>query len=1105
MLTVFRCKLWLMLFFCFIAFGLNAQESDYDAWNENYKAGLKLKNSNNSKEALQYFEKAYALAKKIFTVEDVELGNIAFQLGEVNAILSNNKEAIKLIKASLKPEANLKDKKDSITNAIRLNALASIYFTNNKRTKAKKAYLKVLNTLNNKVADSNIEDVDLLDSIGGIFFNKKKFTSSIIVQKNELILIIEKEKSKSNMDYANALIEIAPAYRRNGEFGKAIASCKNALLIMESLGETQTKDYAYGLTTLAQVYNNDGKHVEEIALLNRSIVILEKLEIIVDVNYALALYSLGMANMSINNYDETVKLYKKSLEVLAEVYNKKHGYYLHVLNGLGLVYKRIGNYEKALELSLESISQISSDDEDYGTKAMNLAFIYSDLGEYDKALEYYLKAEKNMKAILGEGNSWYGKLLNNIGKFYFQIGETEKALQYFDRAKDNLFLKSDENHKDYGYYLKDISFCHLDLGNYDEAIAMMKDNIEIAKRNSDTNNEGFINRQYNLAFAYNTIGNYEEALPIAKMTSSKIKDILGEEHIDYANMLNVLSTAYLGLGNVEEAIPVIETSNKVQVRQLDKIFKFRSENEKKAFVSLMVKDFENLQSVSINLEENNQKLNQINLDNQLMLKGLLLNNSKDILKKLSTLNDTLVDSKIVTFRYLKTKLAKTLSQANSEREIDIDSLKAVINTKESELVKLYSSKFNDEISLLKDWKRSKTQLNNNEVAIEFSNFRLSRNNKLTDSIMYVAYVYNNKWQYPKMVTLFEENELKSIVFKPPNQLYNSNELYNLLWKPLESYIAKSNIIYYSPSGLLNQISFSAIKNETETLNNQYDLVQLSSTDILAQGITEPTFTSTLFIGGIDYDYTETVDLAIDTTQHAYLQTKKIMQLRGSKSRGESWDELPATLVEIESLQSILQSQGTGFNILKGKQATEVNFKKLSGNSPSILHIATHGFFYENREQKPKHTLGLSTEDQYRLAEDPLLRSGLILAGANYAWKHGSNNEDEDGILTALEISNMDLSNTDIVVLSACETGLGDVDGSEGVYGLQRAFKMAGVDIIVMSLWQVPDEETAEFMNLFYSNWMKSKNVRNAFNNAQRTMQNKYKNEPLKWAAFVMFE
>ncbi len=204
---------------------------------------------------------------------------------------------------------------------------------------------------------------------------------------------------------------------------------------------------------------------------------------------------------------------------------------------------------------------------------------------------------------------------------------------------------------------------------------------------------------------------------------------------------------------------------------------------------------------------------------------------------------------------------------------------------------------------------------------------------------------------------------------------------------------------------------------------------------------------------------------------------------------------------------MLQRQNVRISILTKSDATEASFKSLSGNSPSLIHIATHGFFYENLNMDASLESDLSTEDQYRLAEDPLLRSGLIFAGANYAWKNDVNpiNEDEDGILTAMEISNLDLSNTDLVVLSACETGLGDIDGSEGVYGLQRAFKMAGVERLIMSLWEVPDEETSEFMKIFYNNWLKGSVIRDAFIYTQREMYNKYKTEPNKWAAFVLFE
>ena len=139
-----------------------------------------------------------------------------------------------------------------------------------------------------------------------------------------------------------------------------------------------------------------------------------------------------------------------------------------------------------------------------------------------------------------------------------------------------------------------------------------------------------------------------------------------------------------------------------------------------------------------------------------------------------------------------------------------------------------------------------------------------------------------------------------------------------------------------------------------------------------------------------------------------------------------------------------------------------------------------------------------------MAEDPLLRSGLVLSGANHVWTGKPPVQGvEDGIATAYEISQIDLAGTELVVLSACETALGAVQGSEGVFGLQRGFKMAGAKKMIVSLWQVPDKETAELMTLFYSTWLSGKTIEDAFRYAQAEMRKKY--SPFYWAAFVMVE
>jgi CHAT domain-containing protein len=172
-------------------------------------------------------------------------------------------------------------------------------------------------------------------------------------------------------------------------------------------------------------------------------------------------------------------------------------------------------------------------------------------------------------------------------------------------------------------------------------------------------------------------------------------------------------------------------------------------------------------------------------------------------------------------------------------------------------------------------------------------------------------------------------------------------------------------------------------------------------------------------------------------------------------------------------------------------------------SPDILHIATHGFFFSDPEKRKDQRFG--EENAFKWNENPLFRSGLALSGANAAWSgQPTPGNIEDGIATAYEISHLNLSNTKLVVLSACESGLGDIKGSEGVYGLQRAFKMAGADYLLVSLWQVPDKETVEFMDLFYKSWLSGKTIHEAFAKAQKKMRKKYK-EVYKWGAWVLVE
>jgi CHAT domain-containing protein len=259
----------------------------------------------------------------------------------------------------------------------------------------------------------------------------------------------------------------------------------------------------------------------------------------------------------------------------------------------------------------------------------------------------------------------------------------------------------------------------------------------------------------------------------------------------------------------------------------------------------------------------------------------------------------------------------------------------------------------------------------------------------------------------------------------------------------------------------------------------------------------------LLYGGIDYNKSNPkAEIDKEIVEH----TNDIAALR-TQSGISGFDYLNGTNNEVDQIHLKGSQNGFVTTIFKEDEATEESIKALDGRTtPYVLHLATHGFFFPDPKQEIPNDL-FSEQGKskiYKASDDPMIRSGLLLAGANNYWgKSTGNTTIEDGILTASEISNLDFSGCQLVVLSACETGLGEINGSEGVFGLQRAFKMAGVKNIIMSLWKVPDAQTAELFDVFYTECFAGKTIHQAFQSAQTKMKAKY--SPYFWAGFVLLE
>ncbi|HAD11569.1 MAG TPA: hypothetical protein DCF33_03930 [Saprospirales bacterium] len=344
----------------------------------------------------------------------------------------------------------------------------------------------------------------------------------------------------------------------------------------------------------------------------------------------------------------------------------------------------------------------------------------------------------------------------------------------------------------------------------------------------------------------------------------------------------------------------------------------------------------------------------------------------------------------------------------------------------------------------------------------------------------------------------------------------SRNMFELCWKPLEPALGDTKTIYFSPTGLLHRINLSAVPFSPDSmLADRYQLLELGNPREILSGAANQSYSNTaLLFGGIQYEMDSTAIFAAN----ARSISASDLATRGETpsfevaagSRGGTWGYLSGTEKEVQSVAGILGADGFEVQIRKGFEATEEAFKTIGsrGPSPRILHIATHGFFFSDPRDTTKHKGGLNeNEAGFKTSQNPLIRSGLLMAGSNYAWATGKplKKSMENGILTAYEICHLDLSNTELVVLSACETGLGDIQGNEGVYGLQRAFKIAGAKYLIMSLWQVPDKQTSLLMTTFYRKWLEEKmTIPDAFHAAQKDLR-EMGFDPYQWAGFVLVE
>lgn len=447
----------------------------------------------------------------------------------------------------------------------------------------------------------------------------------------------------------------------------------------------------------------------------------------------------------------------------------------------------------------------------------------------------------------------------------------------------------------------------------------------------------------------------------------------------------------------------------------------------------------------------------------------------------------------------QTRMALDLASAEQA-----DSLLERIALLEANLQKNLDSRFKAAPGAMPRWTDVRSALSPGEMAVEFSIAATEGGDR------YIASVLKSDSPFPQVHDLCAVADINDMT-----DHCASTEAYTKLWKPLEGALAGVKTVYFSPAGNLNLLPVEYFPvTDGESFNDRYTTFRLSSTRELAlrQPVAKPG--EVLLYGGVKYNLDDTekaaTDAAADAAAERFFAEDFEVEEAATPGLRAGIAYLPATLDEIHDIASIFTAAGGAASQVEGAEATETTVKELNGRQVPVLHIATHGFTVPRKSRSRLGRVLAKADDRSTFEEQSLGRSGLMMAGAANTVDSKDKTAAprfDDGILTGREISRLDLSGVNTVVLSACESGLGEV-GSEGVAGLQRGLKRAGVKTLVMSLWKVSDEATAILMADFYRNLLDGKNAAEALRDSQqklRTMDGGKFADYKFWAPFIILD
>lgn len=804
----------------------------------------------------------------------------------------------------------------------------------------------------------------------------------------------------------------------------------------------------------------------------------EKASLTNDIGYIKTIANQGLLYASTGRFLQAEGSTAEALDMRKQKFGDQNAAVASSLNNYGVLRYNLARYNEseqdlAAALAVLEKNQLQGAMQ-YAIVLNNQAMLFQAVGRYEESVELLKKAIAIGESLKESKSTNQTKFVSNLALLYQQMGKYAEAESIYLGMEKKL----SKNDPDYASMLNNLAALYLKMHKDDKVEEPLKKSIAIYKSNFGEENPAFAKSTSDLGNFYRLKARYVEAEPLLDKALAIREKTLGVNHPHFVQSKEDLAILYWKTSKWDAAYTMYREVMDKSIDFVNKYFAPMSEAEKTKYWDVLFPRFQRFDNFAIQCSAENKHVLGDMYDYQIATKALLLNSTNKIKESIFSSKNAALIRDYVSWLDQKEQLARLYAYSKEElkdQKINLDSLERSTNSMERKLSE-QSAEFSAGYSTQKiSYKEIQKLLGDTEALVSI--IRLSSfDQDFTDEVKYVALILTKTSELPIRIVLENGQQLETRYAKfyrnAIHQKIADEYSYDQYWAPLEAALAGKKLIYLSPDGVYNQISLNTLRRGAgDFFINRFDLVILgNSKDLVSMKKKKPVVPrkTSVLIGFPDYG-------------------------------GTSIAALPGTKVELDGISKIMKTAGYQVSLFTQKTATEANIKTVKG--PTVMHIATHGYFLEDVSRTKGSAFGIHLENAN---DNPLLRSGLLLAGASKTASGAMPNlySNDNGVLTAYEAMNLNLEGTELIILSACETGLGDIRAGEGVYGLQRAFLVAGADAMIMSLWKVDDAATQALMTNFYNNWIKLKDKQKAFKQAQLQLMTKYK-EPFYWGAFVM--